>query len=90
VVAGRVEDAEDDDGIAFNAVEELVRKPPAQDAPEPPVVKGKAFGGPFQPCERIRHGEEELAAQARALAFISLLSLAKVGRGGGAGRNAKG
>jgi len=33
VVAGRVEDAEDDDGIAFNAVEELVRNTSRQGWP---------------------------------------------------------
>ncbi len=61
MVAGRVANPEDDDGVAFDAVEELVRKALGQDPPEPAVVKGRAIGRLFQPGERIRHRSEGLA-----------------------------
>jgi hypothetical protein len=82
VVAGCVEDPEDDNGVAFNTVKELVRKPLGQDSSEPTVVEGKALRRLFQATERSRYRKEKLAAQARALAFVPFLRLTKVRLGG--------
>ena len=57
VVAGRVENSEDNDGVAFDPVEELVWKAPGQDTPVSSVVQWKAFGRFFQAGERVRHAE---------------------------------
>jgi hypothetical protein len=90
VIAGRVKDAEDYDGVAFDVVEELVGKAPGQDPPESSVVEWKALGRLFQAGERVCHAEKELAAQAGGLALIPLLRLAEVGHGGGADGDAPG
>jgi hypothetical protein len=84
VIAGRVENWEDNDGVAFDAEEELVGKALGQDTPESSVVEGKALGRLFQAGERLGHAEKELAAQAGGLAFILLLRRAEAGPGGGA------
>ena len=90
MIAGRVENAEDYDGVAFDAVEELVGQAPGQDTLASSVVEWKALGRLFQAGERVCHAEKELAAQAEGLALISLLRLAEVGHGGGADGDAPG
>ena len=84
VVAGCMENSEDDDGVAFDAVEQFVGKALGQDTPESSVVERKALGRLLQTGERVCHAEKELAAQAGRLALIPLLRLAEVGLGSGA------
>lgn len=80
VIAGGVEDSKDNDGVASNAVEELVGEALGQDAPEFPIVEWKALGRLFQTVEGVCHAEKELAAQAPAplahdrVAFAGVLS----------------
>ena len=50
-IAGGVEDSTDNDGVAFNAVEELVGEALGQEAPESLVVEWKALGRLFQAGE---------------------------------------
>ena len=88
MVAGRVKDAKDDDGIVFDAEETFIGKSLHQQAAEAPVVDGKSFGNFLKAGHGISDGKKKFIAQAGPLPVIPIPGRAKVGSGDGADGNA--
>jgi hypothetical protein len=83
VVAGGVQDAEDDHvGLPSRAEEHLVGEPLDEHAAEVAVVERKLLGVLLQAGERVRDRGEELIAKPLALVVILRLGVGEV-RGGG-------
>lgn len=79
MVAGGVQNAEDDDGVAFDSKKNFVRKPIHHQATKSAVVKGKLSGRALQSNHVIGDMGEKLIAQAGPSRFVPVSGLMNVG-----------
>ncbi len=66
----RVENAKDNDAVAFGAIENFVGKSAGEQPAEIAVIKRSAFGVGFQQAHRAVNLVQQFIAQTRALGFI--------------------
>lgn len=65
-----VEDADDNDILALNAIEQFLRKTPCQHSPETTIIFRVTFGRCLQQPENAVYLVQELAAQRSPMLFI--------------------
>jgi len=65
-----MQDAKDDDTVAFDAIEKFVGKTAGEQPAKITVIKRTAFGIGFQQAHRAANLIQQFIAQACALAFI--------------------
>lgn len=73
-----MQNSENDDGAGLHKIEELVRKPPSENATKTPMVDRVAKRVLFQPHHSLRYRCEKLIAKSRALLLIPISSIQKV------------
>jgi len=66
----RMQDAKDNNAVAFDEIEKFVRKTVREKPAKIAVIKRVAFGAGFQQAHRAANRIQQFIAQARALGFI--------------------
>src|SRR5208283_6182085 len=66
----RVQNAKDNDAIAFHAVKKFVREPAREQSAKIAIIKRAVFGINFQPANRRANFNQQFIAQPGALGFI--------------------
>lgn len=66
----RVQDAKDNDAVAFNAIEKFVGKTTREQPAKITVIKRAAFGVGFKSADDRANFNQQFVAQTRALGFI--------------------
>ncbi len=71
----RMQNAEDDDKLAFDPVENLVRKPPRDQSPKVAIIKRTTFRISFQQVNRAMDFVQKLSAQSLTVGFRTMSRL---------------
>jgi hypothetical protein len=66
----RVQDAKDNDAVAFDPIEKFVGKPAREQPTKITIIKWLVFGAGFQTADGRAYFNQQFVAQTRALGFI--------------------